>query len=974
MTPLRLFGKRLAFPAFLALSVVLPLPLLAAEFYVSPSGRSGGNGSAQDPWDLRTAFAQPAAVRPGDTIWLRGGVYPGSYRSVLTGTSGAPIKVRQYPGERATLRGNEPRDVVTLTLDGAHAWYMGFEITNENMRRSFGDGEPSTMGDGLYIQGDNLKVINLVIHDNSQGVGFWSHSSDSEIYGSLIYNNGTIRPDRGHGHGIYTQNQTGTKRIVDNIIFGQFGGGIHMYGSSDAFLRNFHTEGNTVFSNTKSILLGGLTNTPVQNNRVINNYTYRGTAGGAFGYMTTAGNCVSNIISGNYFAGRVAATINEGCKTRWTMSGNTLIGPLDGFDPPDYPSNTYVLPPTTPTGTKIFIRPNQYEPGRANITIYNWNSLANVDVSLAGVLASGARYEVRNAQDFFGPAIASGTYSGGPVRLRMTNLPVAAPQGWPAKEPTAPEFNTFVVLSTGAVPLPPPGTPPPPGPTPTPTPPPGGPVPTPTPPPGGPVPTPTPPPGGPTPTQPPLFPTQPPYLPPPGTTTHAVTVPLAGHVTGVGGVPFVTDVQVENPTDQQVSARLLFFRNGGGSPLEAQLNLSPWQTASFFDVVGNRFGLVNAIGALRLETTGSPAAALRMTSRTYARVGEGTFGQAVSGQAGGETTEPRFVTGLVVSPQYRTNLGVVNTTGATQQFSILLFARSGQRIGEVPAASLLAGEQKQWSIADMFPGASGKGMTAEIRPLPGHTTPLAYAGVVDNLSGDPTYLPALAPSRQLHLPGVARVTGVGLNFFSSDVSISNVAETPVSVRVGFLEREKDNSVGAPEVTLTLGPRETRQMDDVLAELFGANETFGALRIETDSPSGVLASGRIFTTSPTTPGTVGQQVDPIAPSGFLTRGSLLGLRQDHSYRSNVGLYNPDPSSVNVFLALRRADGSPVDAVWVTLPPRGFLQKNLAALFPGTTFRAGEILTLGVDGGGAPFSAFAIVVDNISQDLTFSPGLK
>src|ERR1700687_4824314 len=77
----------------------------ASDFYVSPTSSAGGNGSIGNPWDLLTAFGQPASVKPGDTIWLRGGIYipenptwP-ALECYLRGTPAAPIIVRQYPGE-----------------------------------------------------------------------------------------------------------------------------------------------------------------------------------------------------------------------------------------------------------------------------------------------------------------------------------------------------------------------------------------------------------------------------------------------------------------------------------------------------------------------------------------------------------------------------------------------------------------------------------------------------------------------------------------------------------------------------------------------------------------------------------------------------------------------------------------------------------------------------------------------------------
>ncbi|MFN2385473.1 MAG: right-handed parallel beta-helix repeat-containing protein [Thermoanaerobaculia bacterium] len=446
--------------ALLALTLVLPMSLTAAEFHVSPTGRPAGDGSAQNPWDLRTALAHPASVRPGDTIWLRGGTYPGSYQSVLRGTSGAPIKVRQYPGERATLQGNEPRDVATLTVRGGHAWYMGFEITNTASRRSFGPGSSAEpFGDGLLTLGDHLKLINLVIHDNSQGVQFTSRSPDSELYGCLIYYNGTVGTDRGHGHAIYTQNETGAKRIVDNLIFMGFAGGMHIYGSSVAHLNNFEVRGNTFFQQgelhegTNNWVMGGTTGNPGLTNLVFSgNYGYnsgKASGGGSVGFYSP---CRNVLVSNNYLASHTRSpllSIGKHCNTAEVrMRGNFLYGRSVGFSSSSFPDNTYLLGTTPPTGTRVFVRPNQYEPGRANITVFNWDHRSTVDVNVGSILPVGARYELRNSQDFFGPPVLSGTYDGRPLRVPMSGLRTATPHGWPAPRPTGPEFNAFVLMRT----------------------------------------------------------------------------------------------------------------------------------------------------------------------------------------------------------------------------------------------------------------------------------------------------------------------------------------------------------------------------------------------------------------------------------------------------------------------------------------------------------------------------------------------
>ena len=110
----------------------------------------------------------------------------------------------------------------------------------------------------------------------------------------------------------------------------------------------------------------------------------------------------------------------------------------------------HLLLRAVPTGVQTFVRPNQYEPNRANITIFNWALQDSVAVDLSGVLTPGDEFEIRNVQDFFGAPVVSGTYDGGTVSIPMSGLSVAAPVGWPAPAPTGPEFNAFVVMTTRA--------------------------------------------------------------------------------------------------------------------------------------------------------------------------------------------------------------------------------------------------------------------------------------------------------------------------------------------------------------------------------------------------------------------------------------------------------------------------------------------------------------------------------------------
>lgn len=433
------------------------------EYHVSPSGLSNQAGTPGAPLDLATALSSRSPARPGDTIWLHQGTYRGSFISDLAGTAAAPIVVRQYPGERATLDSNGST-VDALTARGGYVWFWGFEIMSSAPARvSAQSGSwPSDLqrGYGAVTRAPGIRFINLVLHDNANGIGLWTEAVGSEAYGNLIYFNGWEAPDRAHGHGIYTQNASGLRRIAENILFDQFSHGIHAYGSESAWLDRITLQGNVAFMNGslsaggiyesgRELLLGGYRTaaSPV----IDGNATWGGQSN--FGY--SAG-CTNGRVTNNYFAG---AVILVNCDP--VTTGNVFYDaswPRYGSWPTEYPQNTYHG--TRPTTPVVLVRPNAYEPGRANIVIYNWTRAAQVSVDLrtAG-LPEGTAFELRDAQNFFGPPVVIGLYDGRPISVPMSGLTAARPVGAVPSAPvhTAPEFGAFILLPIALDPIGPPG-------------------------------------------------------------------------------------------------------------------------------------------------------------------------------------------------------------------------------------------------------------------------------------------------------------------------------------------------------------------------------------------------------------------------------------------------------------------------------------------------------------------------------------
>lgn len=454
-------------------------PAFIPDFYVASlsgtvgggvNGSPSGNGSVTSPWDLQTALNQPAALTAGKKVGMRGGTYIGRFLSNVNGTASNPIVFRQYPGERATVDGDDGTSstVEIFQMSGSYTWFWGFEIfcSRTGTREVVGGTEeppPPGIGFALYPYGDGTRLINLIVHDTSQGVYSGTLIVASEIYGCLFYYNGwNTTLSGGTGHGIYSPNQgPGHKRIVDNVIVSHFGVDIHAFTTS-GYLEDLDFIGNTVYggrlgssSGPGTQFLVGSSGVPdpdpcsrpdrvVHDPVVLNNYAYIASNGTALNLGYTKGVC-NPTLQGNYFVGGSAFDLSNPDGTIVINGGNTFYGTTSGFVQGDYPDNTYYS--SEPTTNSVFVRPNGYETGRANIAIFNWQQLSTVSVNVSSVLAVGTSYQLRNAQDYYGPLVLSGTYNGGTLSVPMNGLNVATPIGWTAPANQGPKFGAFILLT-----------------------------------------------------------------------------------------------------------------------------------------------------------------------------------------------------------------------------------------------------------------------------------------------------------------------------------------------------------------------------------------------------------------------------------------------------------------------------------------------------------------------------------------------
>ena len=428
-------------------------------FFISPTGTSTNTGTIDRPLDLPTALTNASGrIQPGDTVWLRGGTYHGNFQSHLTGTASKPIVVRQYPGERAIIDGaGVSTTPSTWAVFGQYSVFWGFELTNSDPNRVLADTEKRP--NVLANYANHTKFVNLVVHDG--GVAFYNESPyyDVEIVGCVIYNEGYQRTDRGHSHAIYIRSNTGPVTARDNIMFNGFGYGVHVFTNpGEGELNNVRIEGNIAFnsgtlstnSNSDNILFGG--DAYSTGGVVKSNYTYESPGVTAknvqVGYGATLNGSVQ--VLDNYFAGG-GTVLDVGYWSSLTASNNQLMGTatLVTVNDASIPMSTFAgqMQASLPTATKVVLRANPYEQGRANVAVYNWAQESSVSLDLSGIVPDGASYEIRNVQDLFGSPVVSGTYSGGSVILPIRGVTPPVPVGFSSSRApaTGTTFNAYVV-------------------------------------------------------------------------------------------------------------------------------------------------------------------------------------------------------------------------------------------------------------------------------------------------------------------------------------------------------------------------------------------------------------------------------------------------------------------------------------------------------------------------------------------------
>lgn len=259
-------------------------------------------------------------------------------------------------GESGRLRGN------ALEIYGSNTTYRDFEVLDSYPVRAFynnvGYGGSLRGGEGIFLFGADIKLINLVLHDNADGLFCAESATNTEVYGLIIFNNGHAATDRTHGHGMYVQNvEPSYKNFTDIISFNNFQLGMKAYGANQGHSSGVHFDGIISFGNgstgryagspspevqgseSGNLLIGSdvfpSTNVSVTNSWLYHKpFTEAQESGLALGRAPTGGN-TNAVVTGNYINEGYGALLSLNQWTNVTATNNTIV-----MNSPNWVSNT----------------------------------------------------------------------------------------------------------------------------------------------------------------------------------------------------------------------------------------------------------------------------------------------------------------------------------------------------------------------------------------------------------------------------------------------------------------------------------------------------------------------------------------------------------------------------------------------------------------------------------------------------------
>lgn len=221
-------------------------------------------------------------------------------------------------------------------------------------------------------------------------------------------------------------------------------------------------------------------------------------------------------------------------------------------------------------------------------------------------------------------------------------------------------------------------------------------------------------------------------------------LPAIGNITGASGI-FLTDLSLSNTSNATVVTRATFIDHDGSSASTApvSLTLDAHQTLRMSDALGTLFGVTQGYGALQL-TTLDGSSSLVATARVYtpSLTTNGTVGQQINAITTQDLRVRGSLLGLEQNAAFRSNVAFLNPGASVVPVTLELRDETGNvltsRTLDLPPSRYL-----QRSLLSLFAGVSFPSDSAVTLSFQTSTPIFAFASVIDNQTGDPSFFPSV---------------------------------------------------------------------------------------------------------------------------------------------------------------------------------------------------------------------------------------
>lgn len=187
------------------------------------------------------------------------------------------------------------------------------------------------------------------------------------------------------------------------------------------------------------------------------------------------------------------------------------------------------------------------------------------------------------------------------------------------------------------------------------------------------------------------------------------------------------------------------MQNDPSTSQQIALSLAPGEVRALDDVLVSEFGLPSGSGGV-LHVEAGTAGALGITTRTYNQTDDGTYGQFIPAFSEADAVglgDPGLqLLQVEQSEEFRTNLGLAEVMGSPVTVEITAIAPGALAAPRIEWP-LRANEYTQLnSVLGSMGFGRAKNVRLQVRVISGQGKVVAYASVIDNVTQDPTYVPA----------------------------------------------------------------------------------------------------------------------------------------------------------------------------------------------------------------------------------------